>query len=160
MTISTPDLCDAHEADVQVIGLPFRNFGGRSQFGGEVVTVKCFEDNSKVKELLATPGVGRVLFVDGGGSVRRALLGDLIAANAVAQGWSGVVIYGAVRDVDALAGMDLGVQALGATPLKTDKRGLGDVNVPVRVAGVLVKTGDWLYADNNGVIIAPHALVG
>ena len=123
------------------------------------ITVKCFEDNSKVKELLATPGAGRVLFVDGGGSLRRALLGDLIAASAVKQGWSGVVVYGAVRDVDALAEMDLGVQALGTTPLKTERRGLGDANVPVRVAGVSIKSGDWLYADNNGVIISPRALL-
>ena len=159
MLISTPDLCDANETDVSVIELPFRNLGGRRQFGGEVVTVKCFEDNSKVKELLATPGAGRVLFVDGGGSLRRALLGDLIAASAVKQGWSGVVVYGAVRDVDALAEMDLGVQALGTTPLKTERRGLGDANVPVRVAGVSIKSGDWLYADNNGVIISSRALL-
>lgn len=159
MLISTPDLCDANETDVSVIELPFRNLGGRRQFGGEVVTVKCFEDNSKVKELLATPGAGRVLFVDGGGSLRRALLGDLIAASAIKQGWSGVVVYGAVRDVDALAEMDLGVQALGTTPFKTERRGLGDANVPVRVAGVSIKSGDWLYADNNGVIISPRALL-
>ena len=159
MLISTPDLCDANETDVSVIELPFRNLGSRRQFGGEVVTVKCFEDNSKVKELLATPGAGRVLFVDGGGSLRRALLGDLIAASAVKQGWSGVVVYGAVRDVDALAEMDLGVQALGTTPLKTERRGLGDANVPVRVAGVSIKSGDWLYADNNGVIISSRALL-
>jgi len=154
MTLSTPDLCDANEDLVQVLELPFRNLGGRKAFGGEVVTVKCFEDNSRVKELLATPGEGRVLLVDGGGSLRKALMGDLIAASAVQNGWAGVVIYGAIRDVDAIAASDLGVQALGATPLKTERRGLGDVDMPVRLAGVTIKPGDYLYADNNGVIVS------
>jgi regulator of ribonuclease activity A len=159
MHFSTPDLCDANEESVEVIGLPFRNYGGRQQFGGEVVTVKCFEDNSKVKEMLATPGEGRVLVVDGGGSLRKALLGDLIAASAVKNGWAGVVIYGAIRDVDLVAGMDVGVQALGSSPLKTEKRGLGDLGMPIKLAGVTVRQGDWLYADNNGVIVSPKALI-
>lgn len=159
MTISTPDLCDANEDLVQVLELPFRNLGGRKAFGGAVVTVKCFEDNSKVKELLATPGEGRVLLVDGGGSLRKALLGDMIAASAVKNGWSGVVIYGAIRDVDAIAASDLGVQALGTSPLKTEKRGLGDTNVTLRIAGVTVSPGDYLYADSNGVIVSARPLV-
>ncbi len=159
MTISTPDLCDAHEQEVVVLEPLFRSYGGRQAFGGEVVTVKCFEDNSRVKELLATPGHGRVLVVDGGGSLRRALMGDMIAESAVSNGWGGVLIYGAVRDVEAFAALDLGVQALGAIPLKTDRRGLGDVNVPVRFGGVTIKPGDYLYADNNGVIVSGKALL-
>jgi regulator of ribonuclease activity A len=159
MTISTPDLCDAHENEVAVLEPIFVNYGGRDAFGGEVVTVKCFEDNSLVKEQLATAGNGRVLVVDGGGSLRRALLGDMIAESAAKNGWAGVVIYGAVRDVDAIASLDLGVQALGAIPLKTEKRGIGDLNVPVRFAGVDISPGDYLYADNNGIIVSPDALV-
>lgn len=157
--ISTPDLCDAHENVVAVLEPIFVNYGGRDAFGGEVVTVKCFEDNSLVKEQLATAGNGRVLVVDGGGSLRRALLGDMIAESAVKNGWSGVVIYGAIRDVDVIASLDLGVQALGAIPLKTEKRGIGDFNVPVRFAGVDIRPGNFLYADNNGIIISSHALV-
>lgn len=157
--ISTPDLCDTHENDVAVLEPVFGNYGGRDAFGGEVVTVKCFEDNSLVKEQLATPGNGRVLVVDGGGSLRRALMGDMIAESAAKNGWSGVVIYGAIRDVDAIAELDLGVQALGAIPLKTEKRGIGDLNVPVRFAGVDISPGDYLYADNNGIIVAPDSLV-
>ena len=156
--ISTPDLCDAHENIVAVLEPIFVNYGGRDAFGGEIVTVKCFEDNSLVKEQLATAGNGRVLVVDGGGSLRRALLGDMIAESAVKNGWSGVVIYGAIRDVDVIANLDLGVQAIGAIPLKTEKRGIGDLNVPVRFAGVDIRPGDYLYADNNGIIISPHAL--
>lgn len=159
MTISTPDLCDAHENDVMVLDVPFCNFGGTAAFGGEVVTVKCFEDNSLVKEQLATPGNGRVLVVDGGGSLRRALLGDMIAESAVRNGWSGVVINGAVRDVDAIADMALGVQALGSVPLKTEKRGLGDLNIPVRFGGVTIEPGNYLYADNNGIIVAKRPLL-
>ncbi|HQQ63712.1 MAG TPA: ribonuclease E activity regulator RraA [Pseudomonadales bacterium] len=158
MLVSTPDLCDAHENDVMVLDCAFRNFGGNKAFGGMVVTVKCFEDNSLVKEQLGMPGDGRVLVVDGGGSLRRALLGDMIAESATRNGWSGVVIYGAVRDVDAIAALHLGVQALGSVPLKTEKRGIGDLNIPVRFGGVTIRPGYYLYADNNGVIVSEHAL--
>ncbi len=156
--ISTPDLCDAHENEVLVLEPIFNNYGGRGAFGGEVVTVKCFEDNSLVKEQLALPGNGRVLVVDGGGSVRRALLGDMIAESATKNGWSGVVIYGAIRDVDAIGDLDLGVQAVGVIPLKTEKRGIGDLNVPVRFAGVDINPGDYIYADNNGIIVSADSL--
>lgn len=157
--ISTPDLCDAFEDEVQVVEPIFANFGGIENFGGEVVTVKCFEDNSLVKEILGTPGEGRVLVVDGGGSLRRALLGDMIAASAVKNGWAGIVIYGAIRDCDEIAEMALGVQALGTIPLKTEKRGLGDRDVTVRFAGTTIKSGDFLYADNNGIIISARKLI-
>lgn len=157
--ISTPDLCDAHENEVLVLEPIFNNYGGKGAFGGEVVTVKCFEDNSLVKEQLALPGNGRVLVVDGGGSLRRALLGDMIAESATKNGWSGVVIYGAIRDVDAIADLNLGVQAMGVIPLKTEKRGIGDLNVSVRFAGVEINPGDYIYADNNGIIVSADSLI-
>ncbi|MEL7535825.1 MAG: ribonuclease E activity regulator RraA [Pseudomonadota bacterium] len=151
MTISTPDLCDAHP-DVDVLDLALASFGGLSAFAGEIVTIKCFEDNSLVKAQAGEPGNGRIMVVDGGGSTRRALLGDQIAANAVKNGWRGLIIWGAVRDVDALAELALGVKALQPVPVKTDKRGLGDLNVPVTFGGVRFEPGDWVAADANGVI--------
>lgn len=156
---TTPDLCDAHPDRIEVAEPLFRSYGGRSAFAGRIVTVACFEDNSKVKELASRPGEGQVMVVDGGGSMRRALLGDQVAAAAAANGWSGLLIHGCVRDVDALGRLALGVQALGAHPLKTDKRGLGDIDVPVRFAGVRFVPGHWLYADLNGVIVADGDLL-
>jgi len=155
MSWTTPDLCDQFP-DVQVAEPVFRGFGGQARFAGPAVTVKCLNDNSRIRELAATPGEGRVIVVDGGGSLTRALLGDLIAANAVKNGWSGLVIFGCVRDVEVLATLPLGVQALAAHPMKTDRRGLGEVDVPVSFAGVSVTPGDWIYADANGVLVA-HA---
>ena len=154
----TPDLCDAYPESVQVLGPMFSNFGGRDSFGGEIVTIKCFEDNSRVKEQAELNGKGKVLVVDGGGSLRHALLGDMIAEKASKNGWEGLVIYGCIRDVDVLAQTDLGVQALASHPLKSVRRGLGDVNVPVTFAGVTFRPGEFIYADNNGVIISPVAL--
>jgi len=159
MSIVTPDLCDAFPDLVQIAEPLFANFGGRDAFGGQIHTVKCFEDNSKVKEQLALPGQGKVLVVDGGGSLRCALLGDQVAAQAAKNGWAGVLIYGCVRDVDVLAQTDLGIQALAAHPKKTEKRDLGDVNLAVTFAGLTFHPGHFLYADNNGVIISPKALV-
>ncbi|MBD1551991.1 ribonuclease E activity regulator RraA [Pseudomonas typographi] len=158
MRYLTPDLCDAYPDQVQVLEPMFLNFGGRDTFGGQIVTVKCFEDNSRVKELVEQHGAGKVLVVDGGGSLRRALLGDLLAEKAARNGWQGVLVYGCVRDVDVLAQIDLGVQALAAHPMKTDKRGIGDVGVPVTFAGVTLRPGEFIYADNNGVILSPVAL--
>lgn len=155
---TTPDLCDAHADRVRVAAPVFRAYGGRDFFGGRIATVRCFEDNSKVRAVLATAGEGRVLVVDGGGSLRCALLGDQLAALAVGNGWSGLVINGCVRDVQALATMDLGVQALGAHPRKTEKRELGDVDVVVEFAGLEFRPGDWLCADANGVIVSGHSL--
>ncbi len=155
---STPDLCDEFSEGLSVLEPLFTNFGGRAHFFGEVVTVKCFEDNSKVKELAGQPGEGRIMVVDGGGSLRRALLGDMIAANALANGWAGFVIYGCIRDVDEIGAMDLGVQALATHPMKTEKRGIGDVNVPVTIAGHTIHSGDWMVCDNNGIVVSPVPL--
>lgn len=154
----TPDLCDEYPDLVELVEPLFSSFGGRIAFGGEIVTVKCFEDNSLVKEELAKPGVGKVLVVDGGASMRRALMGDMIAEGAVKNGWEGVVIYGCIRDVDVIMEMDLGVQAINTIPMKTDKRGEGQLNIPVTFGGVTFKPGAYVYADNNGVIISPQAL--
>lgn len=159
MEISTPDLCDEHPELVNVLEPILHNLGGRKKFGGEIVTIKCHEDNSLVKAQAALPGHGKVMVVDGGASMRKALLGDMIAENAVSNGWEGIVIYGCIRDVDAIASLDLGVQALGTIPLKTEKRGIGDLNVTVRFGGVTFNPGDYLYADNNGVIVSPEKLL-
>ncbi|MDF2445692.1 MAG: ribonuclease activity regulator protein RraA [Moraxellaceae bacterium] len=159
MTFVTCDLCDDHPDHVRVCEPMFASFGGREAFGGQIVTVKCHEDNSRVKELLATPGQGRVLVVDGGGSLRCALMGDLIGDSAVKNGWEGVIIYGCVRDVDALAGLDLGVHAVAAIPLKSVRKGVGDTNIPVTFGGVTFRPGEFVYADNNGVIVADRNLL-
>lgn len=154
----TPDLCDAYPDLIQVVEPMFSNFGGRDSFGGQIVTVKCFEDNSRVKELAELDGSGKVLVVDGGGSLRCALLGDMIAERAAHNGWQGVVIYGCVRDVDMLAQTDLGVQALASHPLRSNRRGAGDLDLAVTFAGVTFRPGEYVYADDNGIIISASPL--
>ncbi|MDX1539459.1 ribonuclease E activity regulator RraA [Arsukibacterium sp.] len=154
-----PDLCDAHADCIRVAEPIFTNYGAKACFGGEIVTVKCFEDNSKVKQLVATPGQGKVLVVDGGGSKRHALLGDMLAEQAAANGWQGIIVNGYIRDIDIIRQTPLGVQALGIHPMKTDKRDLGDINVPVTFAGVDFIPGQYVYADNNGVLVATKQLV-
>ncbi|GGK06067.1 ribonuclease E activity regulator RraA [Pseudomonas matsuisoli] len=154
----TPDLCDAYPDLVQVVEPMFANFGGRDSFGGEIVTVKCFEDNSYVRDQVAQPGKGKVLVVDAGGSLRCAMLGDMLAEQAAKSGWEGVIMYGCVRDVDVLAQVDLGVQALASHPLKSNKRGVGETNVVVTFAGVTFAPGAFVYADNNGIIVSSEAL--
>ncbi|KAA8716221.1 MULTISPECIES: ribonuclease E activity regulator RraA [Pseudomonas syringae group] len=154
----TPDLCDAYPEQVQVVEPMFSNFGGRDSFGGQIVTLKCFEDNSLVREQVELDGKGKVLVVDGGGSLRCALLGDMLAEKAARNGWEGLVIYGCVRDVDMLAQTDLGVQALASYPKRSEKRGVGQLDLPVTFGGVTFRPGEYLYADNNGVIISPSPL--
>lgn len=152
-----PDLCDAYPY-VDVVEPMFSNFGGRDSFGGQIVTIKCFEDNSLVKEQVEQDGRGKVLVVDGGGSLRRALLGDMLAEKAAKNGWEGIVVYGCIRDVDVIAQTDLGVQALAAHPMKTEKRGIGDLNVEVAFGGVTFTPGHYIYADNNGIIVSHEEL--
>lgn len=137
----------------------FRSFGARKTFGGQVVTVKCFEDNSRVKELLATDGTGKVLVVDGGASMRCALMGDMIAESAVKNHWNGVIIYGCVRDVDAIAELDLGVQALACIPQKSTRKGVGETGLTLSFGGVTIAQDDYIYADNNGIVVAKESLV-
>ncbi|WP_136679002.1 ribonuclease E activity regulator RraA [Neptunomonas sp. XY-337] len=153
-----PELCDQFPELVQVVEPMFGNFGGKETFGGEIVTIKAFEDNSLVREQVAQAGEGKVLVVDGGGSMRRAMLGDMLAEKAEKNGWEGIIIYGCIRDVNAIGGLALGVQALGTHPMKTEKRGLGDLNVSVTFGGVTFNPGEFVYADNNGVLVSPKAL--
>jgi regulator of ribonuclease activity A len=158
MTHSLPDICDQYIDEISVCEPVFRDFGGKHRFCGEVVTIRCFEDNSLVAETVRQPGHGRVIVVDGGGSLRRALLGDQLAVAAVENGWQGLVVDGCVRDVEILATLDLGVKALAACPVRTDKRGEGQRDVPLRFAGVQVEPGYYLYADANGIIVAKQKL--
>ena len=137
----------------------FQSYGARKTFAGQIVTVKCYEDNSRVKELLATDGTGKVLVVDGGASMRCALMGDMIAESAVKNHWNGVVIYGCVRDVDAIAELDLGVHALASIPQKSNRKGIGEVDVSLYFGSVTFNSGDYLYADNNGIVVAKEKLV-
>ena len=153
-----PDLCDQHGDLLQVADPVFQDFGGKPLFYGRAVTLSCYEDNSLVRDLVTRPGHGKVMVIDGGGSLRRALLGDMIAEKAAKNGWEGMVIYGCIRDVDVIAQTDLGVQALASHPMKTEKRGIGDLNVAVTFAGVTFHPGHYIYADNNGVIVSPSPL--
>lgn len=154
----TPDLCDQYPELVRVVDPMLSNFGGQEQFYGQIVTVKCFEDNSLVKQLVGTPGHGRVIVVDAGGSLRRACLGDMLAEQAASNGWSGLVIYGCIRDVDQIMVTEIGVQALGVHPMKTEKKGVGDLDIAVSFGGVTFNPGEYLYADNNGVVVSAEPL--
>ncbi|MDO6497846.1 putative 4-hydroxy-4-methyl-2-oxoglutarate aldolase [Photobacterium sanguinicancri] len=153
-----PDLCDHYEQDVRWLPLSFVDYGGKSIFFGEVVTLRCFEDNSLVRDIVSQDGQDKVLFIDGHGSCNRALLGDQLAMLAVKNGWQGVVINGAARDVATLSELDLGVKALSACPIKTIKRQTGDLNVTLMVGHTMVYPGDYLYADLNGVLLSRNAL--
>lgn len=156
--MNTCDLCDAFEDKVRVLALPLRDYGGRVAFAGIVSTIKAFEDNSRVREAVAEPGNGRVLVIDGGGSLRRSMLGDMLAEKAVLNGWGGVLVHGAIRDSAAIGKLDLGVKALATCPLKTDKRGQGLRDVPVEFGGLTITPGQWLAADEDGVVLADAPL--
>lgn len=168
---ATCDLCDVHKGDVtgefRVLPPVFRDFGQVRKFSGPVATVKCFEDNTLVKAAVDSPGyletpqgrVGKVLVVDGGGSLRKALLGGNLGAAAARNGWAGVVIDGCVRDTAELATQAVGIRALAAMPMPTEKRNQGQADVAVQVQGVWVRPGDWLYADEDGIVVASNALV-
>lgn len=158
MSFKTADLCDAH-ADVLICEPLFRSFGGKPRFSGQVVTIKCHEDNSLVKEAVNSPGEGRVLVVDGGGSKRCALLGDMLGAAAVKNGWAGIIVNGCVRDSADLQKMDLGVFALATHPLKSEKRGAGQRDVLVTIGGVRIAPGTFIYADEDGVIVSARDLL-
>lgn len=153
---ATADLVDDHGPALQVCDLPFLDLGGRPLFGGRVRTVTCFQDNALLRAVLAGDGAGQVLVVDGQGSRGCALMGDMIAAAAVEHGWSGVIVNGMVRDRVALATLDLGVKALGSTPRKSAKAGLGAVDVAVGFGGVIFRPGDELVADPDGIVLLAH----
>lgn len=158
MNHPTTDLCDKYAGELQIADPIFADFGGELDCAGPISTVKCFEDNSKVRQALEEPGAGRVLVVDGGGSDRCALLGDNLAQLAIDNGWAGVVVYGCIRDSAEIAGMPVAVKALATHPKKSDKRDAGEREVPVRFAGVNFEPGAWLYADLDGVVVARRAL--
>ena len=164
----TCDLLDANpESQVclpNIEGKTFRSFGGKDRFCGEIVTVKCFEDNSFVKSLLNSNGKdkdgnGKVLVVDGGGSMRCALLGDMIAQAAIDNGWAGVIVYGCVRDVDDMAEMDIGVMALGCIPRKSTRRDEGQTDIEISFGDLTLNSGMFVYADNNGIIASEKSLI-
>jgi regulator of ribonuclease activity A len=157
--IVLPDLCDAHHELVRVVEPIFSNFGGRLAFGGIIVTIKCFEDNSLVADRVQEAGKGKVLVIDAGGSLRCGMVGDNLAAEAARNEWEGLVVYGCVRDVDALAEADVGIQALAPHPLKSIKRGVGEHDLVVHFGGVSFVPGQFVYADNNGILVSPTPLV-
>ncbi|MCA6216454.1 ribonuclease E activity regulator RraA [Ideonella sp. B7] len=154
---STCDLCDAHKGDsdgqFRVLPPLFRDFGGLTRFAGPVSTVQCLDDNSRVREAVNSPGQGRVLVVDGGGSLRRALVGGNLGQAAQDNGWAGVLVHGAVRDAAELRACQVGIRALALMPLPTDRRDQGLRDVPVQIDGVWVRPGDWLYADEDGIVV-------
>lgn len=158
MTLLTTDLCDANEGKVRVVEPMFSSFGGHENFFGQMATLKLFEDNSLVRTVLATAGEGRVLVIDGGGSLRRALVGDQLAELAVRNGWAGILVYGCIRDSRAIGKMPIGVFAIDTHPMKTVKRNVGEAEIPVTFGGVTFVPGEWLYADEDGVIVSATPL--
>jgi regulator of ribonuclease activity A len=158
--VGTADLVDELGEDVRSCDVQLRQLGGRTRFAGPARTVECRGDNALVKQVLSTPGEGAVLVVDGGGSLHSALVGDLVAGAAVENGWAGLVLHGAVRDAAALAGMALGIKALGTNPRKSRKDGTGRVDVPVGFGGIVVVPGEWVFSDDDGVLVVPAEQVG
>lgn len=159
MGFATADLYDEYGETLQVLEVGLRDFGGEAQFAGAIATLKVYEDNTKVREVLSGPGRGRVLVVDGAGSLRFALVGDRIAQLAVDNGWAGIVVHGCIRDSSIIRTMSLGVRALGTSPRKTEKRGSGLVDVPVTWGGVSFRPKDWLYADADGLVVSDKELL-
>jgi regulator of ribonuclease activity A len=163
MTFSTCDFCDEHKSDdsgaFRVLpGGLYRSYGGVARFAGPVTTVRSLEDNSLLKNAVETPGQGRVLVFDGGGSMQRALIGGNLAEAAAKNGWAGVLIHGCVRDLAELRAAQVGILALGHVPMPTDRRGQGVADVALQLHGLWVKPGDWLYADEDGVVISARPL--
>ena len=155
---ATADLCDTYADRLQICEPLFQPYGGVTAMHGVVSTVRCFEDNSRIKEAVEGPGQRRILIVDGGGSRRHALFGGNLGKAAVKNGWAGVIIYGCIRDSAELGGMKLALRALGTMPLRSEKRGDGERDVPVRFAGVTFRPGDYVYADEDGIVVAREPL--
>jgi len=158
MTFKTADLCDEFEGEVQVVLPGLRNFGGRAGFHGEMVTVRALGDFSRVREQVRSAGAGKVLVVDNGGALQAAMLGDLLAAAAIENGWQGVVVNGCIRDSADLATMPLGVKALGAIPARGERAERGEVNVELRFLGAAFRPGEFLYSDEDGILLSSRAL--
>lgn len=158
MTFKTADLCDANEGRVQVVLPGLDNFGGRARFYGEMVTIRAMGDFSRVREQVRSPGRGKVLVVDNDAALHCAMLGDLLAAAAIENGWQGVVINGCIRDSGDIAGMDIGVRALASVPARGDKAGRGEVNVVLAFLGAVFRPGEFLYSDEDGIILSARVL--
>lgn len=158
MEYNTSQLCDIYQDQVDVVEPMFSTFGGRPSFGGLVTTIKCFEANGIIRQLVKESGVGRVLLIDGGGSLRRALIDADIAAIAADNGWEGIICYGSVREVDALADLEIGIQALASIPVGADDDEIGDSELPVNFGGVTFLPEDHIYADTTGIILSPEPL--
>ncbi|WP_297475223.1 ribonuclease E activity regulator RraA [uncultured Photobacterium sp.] len=158
MDYNTSELCDIYLDQVDVVEPMFSSYGGRCSFSGQITTIKCFEDNGIIHDVLSQPGSRRVLLVDGGGSLRRALIDIDLAQLAFENQWEGLIIYGSVRHVDELDRLDLGIQALAAIPVGADQQAIGEVDVAVNFGGVTFLPEDHIYADNTGVILSPEAL--
>ncbi|XP_074379750.1 putative 4-hydroxy-4-methyl-2-oxoglutarate aldolase 3 [Apium graveolens] len=162
-SLATAEVCDTNAAllssgDLRILQPVFQSYGQCRAFSGPVVTLKVFEDNVLVRELLETRGEGRVLVIDGGGSMRCALVGGNLGQLAQNMGWAGIVVNGCIRDVDEIKGCDIGVRALASHPLKSNKRGIGEKNVLVHIAGTMIRPGEWLYADSDGILISKTEL--
>ena len=151
----TADLVDDIGPDVRSCDLQLRQFGGRRAFAGRISTVRCFQDNALLKSVLSEPGDGGVLVIDGAGSVHAALVGDVIAELGRSNGWSGLIINGAVRDASTLATLDIGIKAMGTNPRKSTKTGAGQRDVPVTFGGVTFAPGDVAYSDDDGIVVTP-----
>lgn len=158
MRIDTSELCDIYLDQIDVVDPLFSSFGGRTSFFGKVTTVKCFENNGLIAEILEENGEGRVLVVDGGGAVRRALIDAELAQLAVDNQWEGIVVYGAIRQIGELEGMDIGIHALAPIPVGADDSEQGESDVAVNFGGVTVFPEDYLYADLTGIILSPDPL--
>lgn len=162
MSFKTPDLCDEYETELgktlRVVAPMFQRYGARASFSGQIVTLKIFEDNTLVREVLGEPGQGKVLVVDGGGSLRCALVGDQLAILAQKNGWEGIVVYGCIRDSADINQLDIGVRALNTHPQKSVKRGVGERNLAVTFGGVTFHADEWLYADEDGVLVSSNKL--
>lgn len=158
MPVVTADLWDAHAPDLQLLNLPLRSFGKKTNFFGEIVTLKLYEDNTLVRKVLGEPGQGKVLVVDGGGSQRCALVGDNIAQLAMDNGWEGIVVYGCIRDSSVINTMDIGIKAVGTCPVKSIKRNVGLKGETLLIAGTSIQQGHYLYSDADGVLLSAKSL--
>lgn len=159
LLVCTPDLCDQYAQDVRILEPLFTIYGKQHQFFGKAVTVKCFEDNSRIKELAEKDGTGCVMVVDAGGSTRHAMLGDMIAERLVENHWQGIIIHGCVRDVEALNQLPLGIRALNSIPIKSVRKGVGDIDITIRIAGIDIMPGHFVYADESGIITSIKPLI-
>ena len=160
MPPATADICDAHPDAVKVCQIPFRSFGKITAFHGPIRTLSVLDDNALVRQTLERPGQGAVLVVNGGGSLKRALVGDNLARLAIDNGWAGIIVHGAIRDSGVIDGMGVGIRALGTVPLRADRDAIGEIDIPTAFGGVIFTPGDWLYADADGVVVSAERLHG